>query len=155
DPAGRPQCLMEASYLSAARTAAVNLLAARYLCSTEPESLGFVGAGVQARFHLQYFLDAYPSITRIVAFNRTEERLGSLRKLCDRRFDAVQTPDEAASADIVVCATTTANPLLIDPSFAPGATLFQFSGHESAFEVVDKMDEVWVDDWSAIRHRGN
>lgn len=156
---GVPICIVEGSIISAARTAAVNSLAAEYLCPSEPESIGMIGAGVQNRFQLEHFQSRYPSIRRVCVYNRTRER--AERILADKRFAGLEmrvasTPSEvAAVSQIVIVGTTSPVPVIEETEVPNGATWFQFSSDELGDSVVRQFDRLYYDDWNAILHRGN
>lgn len=154
---GLPVAVMDGTYLNALRTAAVNLLAATYLCPEQPTSIGILGAGVQARFHLRAFLGAFPTIVRVRVHNRTSVRAERMHDLVGSGVDTVivESAREAVSGvDVVVSATTAGAPIIERGWMRQGVTYFHFSGNECTYPVVNEFDKVFVDDWDAIAHRG-
>ena len=68
---GRLLAVMDGNLLTALRTAAMSAAAARHLGRSRPESIGFVGCGLQARSHLDAFLALFPGLRRLRAVSRT------------------------------------------------------------------------------------
>lgn len=118
---GAPQAVLDASAITAIRTAAVSALATRALANAEAPILAIIGAGVQAEAHLE----AIPLVRRI-----SEARVFSPRSapaLIDRvtvPFPLTATSSAAEAvrgADIVVTATTSKIPVVDFEWLKPGA----------------------------------
>ena len=77
---GMPVAILDAEHVTAVRTAAISLIAARRLARSESRSIGFIGCGVQAGSHLDALASELP-IERVVAFSRRRE---SAETLCAR-----------------------------------------------------------------------
>ena len=102
---GMPVAILDAEHITAVRTAAISLVAARRLARAESSAIGFIGCGVQAGSHLDALASELP-IERIVAFSRRRE---SAEALCARARAAdisgrvTDDPDDAMTGvDIVV-----------------------------------------------------
>ena len=72
-----PVAILDAEHITAVRTAAISLVAARRLARVESRSIGFVGCGVQAASHLDALASELP-IEHIVAFSRRRESAEAL-----------------------------------------------------------------------------
>ncbi|MCF3593063.1 ornithine cyclodeaminase family protein [Rhodobacteraceae bacterium LMO-12] len=66
---GLLQAVLGANWITAIRTAALSVVAARRLADPNAETVAFVGAGVQARSHLDAFSELFP-LKRIRVFGR-------------------------------------------------------------------------------------
>lgn len=108
---GEVLAILDACYLTAARTAATSAVASRYLTDGSPVRLGVIGSGLEAQTHCEA-LAAVKELTEIKVFSPSEER----RRAFARRMEAVlgvpayacARPEEAVeSADEVVVATNT------------------------------------------------
>ena len=125
DPAtGEPQAVLDASAVTRIRTAAASAVATDVLARPDAHVLALVGAGTQARAHLEAILAVRPvSQVRIAA--RT---LGSARALAAEaaaRFDVEVTAcadvaEAVRGADVVVTATTAREPVVTRADVAPG-----------------------------------
>ena len=102
---GMPVAILDAEHITAVRTAAISLVAARRLARADSRSIGFVGCGVQAASHLDALASEFP-IERIVAFSRRRESAESLCARADAASLAGRVADDAgdaiAAVDIVV-----------------------------------------------------
>ena len=104
---GRVRALMNASPVTAVRTAAVTAVATRALAREDAAVLAVVGTGVQARAHLR----ALDWFERALLAGRTE---ASVRALADETgAEACASVEEAvAAADVVVLATSAQEPVI-------------------------------------------
>lgn len=123
---GAPLAALDAPELTVRRTACASALAARFLAREDASNLLVVGAGALAP-HLARAHAAVRPIRKIRIWNRRVEKAGELAvRLRDEGFDAACAPDlEAAAreADIVSCATLSAEPLIHGAWLKPGAHL--------------------------------
>jgi ornithine cyclodeaminase/alanine dehydrogenase-like protein (mu-crystallin family) len=121
---GQPLALMDGRLITEMRTAAVSAVALDALARPNVRSLGILGAGVQARSHLQALRMVRPELTDVRIWSRhryNAERLAdasSLPKSEDRdlghALNVRATPiEEAASADVVLTATASPAPVLM------------------------------------------
>ena len=62
---GLPLALIDAARLTAVRTAATSLYAARNLAPADARCIAFIGTGVQAQSHLTLFADAFPELREV------------------------------------------------------------------------------------------
>jgi ornithine cyclodeaminase/alanine dehydrogenase-like protein (mu-crystallin family) len=68
---GLPIAVMSANRLTGLRTAAMSALAASELADRAADTIGFVGCGLQAQYHLEAMRELFPSIRRVLALSRT------------------------------------------------------------------------------------
>jgi len=113
---GETRALMNASPVTAVRTAAVTAVATRALAREEARELAIVGAGVQARAHLR----ALAGFERVRIAGRSEEHAQSLAR--ETGAQAYATVEEAVSgADVIVVATSASEPVVRLEWLKPGA----------------------------------
>lgn len=119
---GRPIAVMDATWLTEFRTAAVSALTARLLAPEDSKVLAIIGSGVQARSHLHLF-PKLRDIAEIRVFSNTPQRARDVAAL-DPRGRAVATVAEAVrGADIVCCCTNAHEPVLSRAWIKDGAHL--------------------------------
>jgi ornithine cyclodeaminase len=122
---GEPLAFVNASAVTAVRTAAVSGVAASALARADAGDLGIVGAGVQARSHVAAMAHARPLRRCRVASRNVEHA----RRLADELggayafpVEAVETIEEAVrGADLIVTATNSAEPVVRREWVADGA----------------------------------
>ena len=111
--------VIEADKLGQLRTGAASGVAAKYLAKPDAAGLGIIGCGWQAESQVACIREAVPSIERVVAYCRTE---ASLKKFCRKvKAEAGESHRDPAGADIVVTATSSADPVLRGEWLTPGA----------------------------------
>jgi len=122
---GEMIALMNASEITAIRTAAVSAVATRLLAREDAHDLAIIGAGVQARTHL-VALDAVRSIKHARVACRNIEHAKEL--VCEMQpsfsfpIEAVKTNEEAVrGADLIVTATSSQEPVLNKDWISSGA----------------------------------
>lgn len=108
---GEPKAMIEASAITAIRTAASSAVATDVLANPQTRSLGVMGYGEQAARHIEA-LQIVRTFERILVWGRDYDRCVAFARAQGERFgcsiEAVTTPEEAAGAD-VVCTTTSAS----------------------------------------------
>lgn len=110
---GEPLAFVNASAVTAVRTAAVSGAATRVLARSDAGDLGIVGAGVQARSHVEAMAHAR-TIRRCRVASRNVERARRLAEELKASYafpvEAVETVEEALrGADLIVTATNSAS----------------------------------------------
>ena len=112
---GRRFGILDGSVVTARRTAALSLLAARELAPHRGGPLLIVGAGTQGRAHLEAFREGL-GVSRVFITSRSAEHAESLREYAeDLGMEArvVEGPEVALDqARLVVAATTSREPVL-------------------------------------------
>lgn len=106
---GLLRAVLGANWITAIRTAALSIVAARRLADPNAETMAFVGAGVQAHSHLAAFSELFP-LKSIRVFGRGK---ANADKLCRRARDmglgaetAANAKEALRDADLVVTSIT-------------------------------------------------
>lgn len=138
---GEPLALMNASQITAIRTAAASALATRLLAREDAGDLGIIGAGVQARTHL-VALASVRSIKRArVACRNIDHALQLVREMQEKVSFPIEpvASNEAAvrDADIVVTATSANEPVLKREWLADGAHINAIGTHSPQSREID------------------
>ena len=104
---GTPLAVMDGAYLTAARTAAGSVLAARHLARADARTVAIIGSGTQARAHARAFARR-PGVERILLAARDTAKAQAI--------EAVTVVDEieraVREADIVCLTTHAARPVI-------------------------------------------
>jgi ornithine cyclodeaminase/alanine dehydrogenase-like protein (mu-crystallin family) len=101
---GETRAILNAGAITAVRTAAVSGVATRLLARDNARTLAILGAGIQARSHLDA-MRAVRDFDRVVVWSRTPGRLDGVE-------EATSAEDALRDADVVVTATSAAEPIL-------------------------------------------
>ena len=150
---GRPHAILEASIISAKRTAASAALAARTIRQGRETTIaGIIGCGVINFQIVQFLLTACPQIEKFVIYDLAASRMQHFKENCERKF-AGQVVEMAADmtavfreCQLVSLATSAVVPHITDLSAsAAGATILHISLRDLDPELILDNDNV-VDD---------
>jgi ornithine cyclodeaminase len=122
---GELLALINASAITAIRTAAVSGLATRLLARSDAGDLAIIGAGVQARPHL-LAMNCVRPLRRVRIASRDFQNAQKMAHEMQLQFPTLIEPVETVEAavrgaDIIVTATTSRNPVLQREWISPGA----------------------------------
>lgn len=124
---GELVALMNASAITAIRTAAVSGVATKLLARDDACELAIIGSGVQARAHIEAMACVRPIKRARVAslrFENTRKCADELGPLYAFPIEPVESVESAVrGADLIVTATTAAEPILKREWISPGAHL--------------------------------
>ena len=122
---GRLSALMDGATITAIRTAAVSGVATDLLARRDAAELAILGAGVQARTHLEAIAAVRP-LRRVRVWSRNPQHAADLVKASAGRYgasiEAVPTAEAAVrEADVVATVTASPQPVLQRPWVKDGA----------------------------------
>jgi len=155
---GKLAAVLDGTYLTAIRTACASAMATKALANADAPVLGILGAGVQARAHIEA-LSKNRNIQKIKIYSPSG---ASARKLKEDLESKVKLPIEPAEsaenavrgADLVVTVTTAATPILAREWLKPGAHINAVGSHRPDLRELDgatlKAAKVVVDSREAI-----
>ena len=125
---GQPTAILDASAITASRTAAVTALATQTLARENAKELAIIGAGVQAAAHLEALLPVRDfEAVRVYAPSADHVRavIDRVRAVIDLKTAAIEAAPTAEAAvrgaDVVVTATSSREPVLRREWLAAGA----------------------------------
>ena len=158
---GFPIAFMEGTLVSNIRTAAISAIGAKYLAIKEPNTIGFIGAGENAKMNLMAMKSVRPSLKTCKVSSRTIETEAKFiedmsRTIPDMEFIVCNTIYQKAieDSDIIVTATSTQADLLKADWIKKGAFYSHIGGWEDEYKVALKADKIVCDDWESVKHRG-
>ena len=158
---GLPIAVMDGTEITNIRTAAVGGVALKYLARRDSESIGFIGAGREARAHLDYALYSCPNLKRCYVSSRSSSTVTSFIEEKKEKYPQIEFINcgndfekAVRPADIIITATSTQADLLKAAWIKTGATYVHVGGWEDEFAVVDLADKIICDDWNCVKHRG-
>jgi len=159
---GQPRALLDGAMLTRRRTAAASALAAGYLARADSSVLLMVGTGSLAP-HLVAAHAAARPIREVRVWGRSLEKAAALAARLDRaglRVAAVADLDPAVrAADVVSCATLSAEPLVRGAWLRPGTHVDLVGGFTPAMREADddavRRSRVFVDTPAALEEAGD
>lgn len=149
---GEPLAVMDGRALTVRRTAAASALAASYLAREDSAHLVMVGAGALAPYLVRAHIEVRP-IARVTLWNRTRARAVATAFGLHAMGIEVDIADDlehaVREADIVSCATLSAQPLIEGKWLRPGTHLDLVGGFTPKMREADdaavKKARVYVD----------
>jgi ornithine cyclodeaminase len=138
---GELLALMNASEITAIRTAAVSAVATRLLAREDAQQLAIIGAGVQARTHLTA-LAGVRAIKRARVAARNIDHARQLASKVQPEFafpiEPVGSNEEAVrGADLIVTATSSLEPVINRDWISPGAHVNAIGTHSPNSREID------------------
>jgi alanine dehydrogenase len=123
----RPRALMDASAVTAIRTAAVTAVATDSLARPDAGDLAILGSGVQARSHLEALREVR-RLRRVRVWSRNPDNVAAYRRWAADSLgvevEAADSPADALAGADLICTTTSAkDPIVRAIDLAPGAHL--------------------------------
>jgi ornithine cyclodeaminase len=127
----RPLALLDGTALTTLRTPAVSAVAVRHLADPAASRLVVFGSGPQAWGHVEAVRAVRP-LESVVVVGRDRARADALagRVGGSGLHAEAGTPEAVGKADVVVCATTAAEPLFDGALLQPGACVVAVGSHE-------------------------
>ena len=123
---GLPKACLDASVLTALRTAAASAVATRLLARANSRRLAIIGAGEEAEGHLTAMRAVRP-VDQTVVWSRNRDKTEAFA----RKFDIAAAPTMAAAlidADIICTTTSATEPFLAAAMISSGAHLNAVGG---------------------------
>jgi ornithine cyclodeaminase len=136
-----PAALLDGIGLTNLRTSAVSALAVRHLAAPAARRLVVFGTGAQGWAHVGALRAVLPAIERVDVVARDRDKVDAFVARCtaEHGLDArAATPDAAAAADVIVCATTAREPLFDGAAVGDEATVVAIGSHEPDAREVDE-----------------
>lgn len=157
---GKMKCVMNATELTSLRTAGVGAVAAKYLARKNSSSIGFIGAGEEAKAHFKLIYFTNRNINRCLVSSRTCK---SVKKFIDELkeiypdvtfIDCGNDYEKAVrDADIIVTAISSQEQILKANWIKTGALYIHVAGIEDEYAVAKKASKIICDNWECVKHR--
>jgi ornithine cyclodeaminase len=155
-----PVAVMEGALISAARTAAVTAVAARYLAQPGFRTLTCVGCGPIGTQHVFALLEHFRSVATVWLYDLNESAAVALAEgvtahhpKVDVRI-AADAESAVRAGEVIVTATVADQPWLPAAWLRPGSLLSNVSIMDAAKDLFLSADKVVVDDWDQCNREG-
>lgn len=116
---GLPLCIMDGSCITSIRTSAAGAVAAKHLARTDVRSAAVLGAGTQGRAQLRGLVEVR-SLRKVKIYDELEERAEVYCREMSAELPGLEIEVSSSvqqaveGADIIVTATPSTNPLVLD-----------------------------------------
>lgn len=155
---GKMIAAMDGGYITAIRTACASALATKALANPDTPALGILGAGVQARAHIQA-LTRVRKLRRIKLYSPSGESARSVKEAleepCGVAIEVVNSAEDAVrDSDLLVTVTTAKDPIVNVEWLKPGVHINAVGSHRPDLREIDgatlKRAKVVVDSREAV-----
>ena len=138
---GKMIAVMDGSYITAIRTACASALATQALANRETPVLGILGAGVQARTHIQA-LARVRKLRAIKIYSPSADSPARIKKSMEAEIgipiDVAKSGEEVVrNADILVTVTTAKQPIVKSEWLKPGVHINAVGSHRPDLREID------------------
>lgn len=161
---GVPKALMGGTWITALRTGAAGAIAAKYLANPNPRTLGFVGAGTQARTQLMGLQIIYDKIQEVKVWDLNQKASEEYVKEMTKKYDTVNiysvknVKNSVQDADIVITATPSRKPLVSAKWINEGTHINCIGADAPGKQELDTeillKSKIVIDDWEQSSHGG-
>lgn len=157
---GKLKCVMNSTLATSIRTASVGAIAAKYLAKKDSTTIGFIGAGEEAKEHFKLIKAVKPTINKCFFSSRTEKRIQDLIDELAINYQDVEFINCAndyekaiVNSDIIVTAISSQEKVLKGEWIREGMLYIHVAGLEDEFSVAEKADKIVCDQWECVKHR--
>jgi ornithine cyclodeaminase/alanine dehydrogenase len=138
---GKMIAVMDGSYITAIRTACASAMATKALANADTPVLGILGAGVQARAHIQA-LTHVRKIERIKIYSPSGASAAGIKKDLEPvkkiTIDVAGSAEDAVrNADLLVTGTTAKEPILKNQWLKAGVHINAVGSHRPDYREID------------------
>ena len=151
---GMPLAVMDCRWITAARTAAVSAITAKYCAKDGTRSLGVVGCGVQGRMNLVAFKEIIPSLDDVWVYDINPTAMKRLKtdfeKQLGVKIKITESVKEAVDGkDMILTATQRLpEPLVRNEWFKPGCLGFGLEASRAWYgDAILGADKFITDSW--------
>ena len=157
---GGLKCVLNATETTSLRTAAVGALAAKYLAKKNTKTIGFIGAGEEAKAHFKIIKYEIKKIEKCFVSSRTDGRINDFINELEQEFPDVEFVNcsnnykkAVSDADIIITAISSQEQILKASWIKDGALYIHVAGLEDEFAVAKKASKIICDCWDCVKHR--
>jgi ornithine cyclodeaminase/alanine dehydrogenase-like protein (mu-crystallin family) len=137
---GKMIAAMDGSYITAIRTACASAMATKILANAQAPVLGILGAGVQARAHIQA-LTRVRKLEKIKLYSPSGASAAAVKREMAQvpvTMEVAENPEAAVrDADLVVTVTTAREPILKTDWLKPGVHINAVGSHRPDMREID------------------
>ena len=161
---GAPAAIMGGTWITALRTGAAGAVAAKFLANPNPETVGLVGAGAQARTQLMGLQIIFDSIKQVTVWDINPKASKSFSKEMKQKFPDLEicpvenVKQAVQKANIIVTTTPSRKPLVTADWVDSGTHINCIGADAPGKQELDPnillKSKIVVDDWEQGSHGG-
>lgn len=152
---GQPIAVMDGTYITAQRTAAVSAVATKYLANRDAKVLGIVGTGEQARVHLLALKEILKELELVKVYDINKDTaqrfIDSMgEQICCKIAAGPSIEAVIRDSDVIVTATgNLANkpPIFMEEWLKEGACVLPVHNFGWEFSTFEHVEKFVADDW--------
>lgn len=155
---GAPVCIMDGTWITGVRTAAVSAVTAKHCARRDSRVLGVVGVGVQGRYNLIALKEVLPSLSKVKILDINREAAEKYRSELGPKtgVDVIICDDVeslAKGSDIILTATQRlSKPLIKNEWFERGCLGMGLEASRAWYgDAILSADKFITDDWAQAK----
>jgi len=130
-----PTVLLDGTALTTIRTPAVSMLGVEYLCPEQVDQVLFIGSGPQTVAHAEALLALRRPARAVLSARNAERAAATAARITELGIpcevvEAADLPSAARASQLIICATSTAEPVLESDWVADGTCIVAIGSHE-------------------------
>jgi len=155
--------ILDATWITVVKTAAASAVATKYLARNNSETLGLVGAGLQAIAHIEAFAQIM-KLKKVKVWSRTSETAKKFVQRMTRQYSEIRfsmakdVEDAVKDSDVVATITPSRQPIVMVDWVKPGAHINAMGADAPGKQELDpeilKKAKIVVDDLEHSSHSG-
>ncbi len=150
--------ILEGAHITNLRTGAQTAVALMYLNKPKSISVGIYGAGMQGHTQVEAISEIF-SIKELRVYDINRETALRFKENLKNRVDGeiiiVESPEEAAQADVVITVTQAKDQFLKNEWIKPGTVVFPMGSYQECEDaLIVNSDKIIVDHVEQALHRG-
>lgn len=155
---GQFRAVMDGALITTMRTGAQTAVALKYLHGRKSIRIGLYGAGMQGYYQTMAISELFNiDELRVYDINReaSEKFARDMKGMVSGDINIVDSPEEAASGDAVICVTWAKDKFVKNSWIKPGTVLFPMGSYQECEDAfILSADKIIVDHIAQCLHRG-
>ena len=155
---GQFKAVMDGAEITNMRTGAQAAVALKYLHNKKSIKIGLYGAGMQGHYQTMAIAQLFDiEVLKVYDIKReaSEKFTGDMKNIVSGNIIIVDSPEEAADGDAVICVTQSKDKFVKNSWVKPGTILFTMGSYQECDDdFILSVDEIIVDHIGQCLHRG-
>jgi alanine dehydrogenase len=156
---------MGGTWITDLRTGVAGAIASKYLAKKDPKSIGFVGAGAQAKTQFLSHLNYYKNIETIKVWSRSKESIKAFLEFIKTKnitglnlIPCKSVKEAVIESDVIISTTPSTKPLILEDWISGGVHINCIGADAPGKQELDPKilmkSKIVLDDWEQGCHSG-